>query len=93
MSEYVRVEAEPTDDEHVMELWVNQLLTNADEEVYADYDAGENGTPIAQLLFIDLDGIDALTIRPDHLIIRRDPQYEWEFIIDEVRDALRDFFL
>jgi hypothetical protein len=29
----------------------------------------------------------------DTLIITRDPDVPWEALIDEVRDALRDFFL
>ncbi|RMF79588.1 MAG: hypothetical protein D6737_10935 [Chloroflexi bacterium] len=93
MSEYVTVEADPTDDPDVMEIIVNQTLTDEEAEVYQDADEGDVGSPIAQMLFNGVNGIEALTIMPDTLIIRRDPTVAWEEIIDEVRDALRDFFL
>ncbi len=93
MSEYVTVEVEFDDDPTVAALYVNQRLTEAEEERYADPQAGDLGSPIAQLLFNAVDGIQALAIAPDHLTIRRAPEQPWEAIIDEVRDALRDWFL
>jgi hypothetical protein len=92
MSEYVTVEAEPTDNPDVMEITTNQRLTDA-TEIYANSEAGNVGSPIAQMLFHGVPGIEALTITPDSLFITRDPFYTWEEIVDEVRDALRDFFL
>ena len=92
MSEYVTVESEATDNPDVMEIITNQHLTDA-TEVYADNDAGNVGSPIAQMLFNGVPGIVALTITSDSLLITRDPAHTWEVIIDEVRDALRDFFL
>lgn len=93
MSEYVTVDVEPTADPDVLLLWVNQDLTYDNEEVYATPEEGEAGSPIAQLLFIDLGGIQSLTIRPDQLIVRREKGVPWEALVDEIRDALRDFFL
>jgi hypothetical protein len=93
MSEYVTVEVEPTDDPDVIELVTNQTLTSAGPEVYADYDAGSAGSPIALMLFEGVPGIRALTITTDSLLITRDPAFTWEEIVDDVRDALRDFFL
>jgi hypothetical protein len=93
MSEYVTVTPERTDDPDVMEIIVNQTLTHEDEEVYANRAVGDVGSPIAQMLFAGIRGIRALTIVEDALIITRDPAVQWEEIIDEVRDALRDFFL
>lgn len=93
MSEYVTVTPERTDDPDVMEVIVNQTLTHEDEEVYANRAAGDVGSPIAQMLFAGIRGIRALTIVEDALIITRDPVVAWEEIVDEVRDALRDFFL
>ena len=93
MSEYVTVEVEYSDDPNVAELYINQTLTDAEEERYADANAGDFGSPIAQLLFNAVDGIEALTIAPDLLTITRAPDQPWEAIIDEVRDALRDWFL
>lgn len=93
MSEYVTVEIEPTGDLDVIELVTNQTLTRTGPEVYADYDAGSVGSPIAQMLFEGVPGIRALTITTDSLLITRDPDFTWEEIVDDVRDALRDFFL
>ena len=93
MSEYVTVDFEPGDHALVAELYVNQLLATDGEERYASPDEGEVGSPLAQMLFAAVDGIASLTISEDCLVITRAPDYEWESIIDEVRDALRDWYL
>lgn len=93
MSEYVTVESEATPDPDVIELTVNQKLTTEEEEIYDDFAAGEEGSALAQSLFYGVSGILALTIRPHTLLITRDAEIPWEQIIDDVRDALRDFFL
>jgi hypothetical protein len=93
MSEYVTVEPQVTDDPDVLELVTNQTLTQDAPEVYANFDEGDEGTPIAQMLFSGVRGILALTLSQHSLLITRDPDVPWEDIVDEVRDALRDFFL
>ena len=93
MSEYVTVETEATADPDVLEIVTNQRLTEAEQEIYPDYASGNVGSPIAQLLFVGVPGIEALTITHDSLLITRQPDTPWEEIVDEVRDALRDFFL
>ena len=93
MSEYVTVEVEFTDNPLVAELYINQTLIEADEEHYKNPHEGETGSPIAQLLFTAVDGIHTLTIQSDCLVITRAPEHTWEAIIDETRDALRDWFL
>ena len=93
MSEYVTVDVDFTPDARVAELTVNQRLTGAGDEVYADAAQGEIGSPLAQMLFAAVDGIEQLTIAEDGLTITRDPSVPWESIIDELRDALRDWFL
>lgn len=93
MSEYVTVEALPTDDPDVIEISTNQTLSQTPPEIYANPDAGDVGSTLAQTLFTAVEGIAALTITADSLIIRRSPDADWEGIIDDVRDALRDFFL
>jgi hypothetical protein len=92
MSEYVTVEARPTDDPDVLEILTNQTLTLEGEEVYHNFDEGDQGSPLAQTLF-GVYGIMALTIVSQTLTVTRDPEVPWEAIVDEVRDALRDFFL
>ncbi len=92
MSEYVTVEARPTEHPDVLEIVTNQTLTEDGEEVYDTPGAGDEGSPLAQTLF-GVDGIRALTITENTLVVTRDPDAPWEDIVDEVRDALRDFFL
>lgn len=93
MSEYVTIRNEATADPDVMELYINQLLTHTTEEYYSTPEQGEDGSTLAQTLFNAVDGIRALTIRPDCLIVTREADVPWEYIIDDIRDALRDFFL
>lgn len=93
MSEYVTVDVEYSDDPNVADLYVNQTLTDVAVERYKNPQEGDSGSPIAQLLFGAVDGIEMLTIECDRLSIRRAPDHPWEAIIDETRDALRDWFL
>jgi len=93
MSEYVTIEVEYGDDQNVVELYVNQTLTELDVERYLNPNEGDLGSPIAQLLFAAVDGIERLTIESDRLTITRAPNQPWEAIIDETRDALRDWYL
>ena len=93
MSEYVTVETQTTDNPDVLEIVTNQRIALEGDEVYDDYDAGDQGTPIAQMLFNGVRGIRSLTISGGTLLVTRDPDVSWEEIVDEVRDALRDFFL
>lgn len=93
MSEYVTVEARPTDDPNTLEITTNQRLTTAEREVYVSYEEGDEGSPIAQMLFNGMDGITALVITEHTLLITRDSDVPWEQLADDVRDALRDFFL
>jgi scaffold Nfu/NifU family protein len=93
MSEYVTVETRVTDDPNILEILTNQRLTTSEDEVYQDFEEGDEGSPIAQMLFNGVRGICGLTISGTALVITRDPEVPWEEIADEVRDALRDFFL
>lgn len=93
LSEYFTLEVEPTDDPDIREFITNQRLTHGDAEHYADAEAGEAGSTIAQMLFHAVDGIHALTIDDDTLIVHRQPDVAWEALIDDIRDCLRDFFL
>ena len=93
MSEYVTVEVEFSDHPDIVDLYVNQILTDRDAEHYDNPTAGDLGSPIAQMLFSGVDGIQELKISQDCLTITREANYPWEAIIDEVRDALRDWYL
>jgi hypothetical protein len=93
MSEYVTIEVEYTDTPDVVDLFINQVLTHDEEEIYNSLQEGEIGSPIAQMLFMAVDGIRRLAITEDCLTITREEGMSWESIIDEVRDALRDWYL
>ncbi|MBL8155265.1 MAG: NifU N-terminal domain-containing protein [Anaerolineae bacterium] len=93
MSEYVTIESQPTADPDVLEIITNQALALGADEVYASFAEGDEGTPIAQMLFNGVRGIRRLVISGSNLTITRDPDVPWEELIDDVRDALRDFFL
>jgi hypothetical protein len=92
MSEYVTVETRATDQADMLEIITNQSLS-AGEEIYTSFEEGDEGSPIAQMLFNGIRAIRALTITRSSLLITREPDVSWEEIVDEVRDALRDFFL
>ncbi len=93
MTEYLTFETEPTDDPDVRLLITNQTLTPGDDEIYADRDAGDTGSPLAQTLFHAVDGLHALEISEDTLVVTRAEGVPWEMLLDEIRDALRDFYL
>ena len=93
MSEYVTVEIEYADDPASADLYINQPLAPDGEENYESAADGEVGSPLAQMLFAAVDGIRKLSIADNCLTITRDPTVPWEAIIDEVRDALRDWYL
>lgn len=93
MTEYLRFEIEPTDDPDVRLLITNQTLTPGDDEIYADRESGETGSPLAQTLFFAADDLHALEISEDTLVITRAAGVPWERLLDELRDALRDFYL
>lgn len=93
MSEYFTVETEPTADTNILEIITNHTLATDGDEVYDSPEAGEVGSPLAQMVFLGVDGIRALRIVDDTLFVTRDPDQPWEMIVDDVRDALRDFFL
>jgi len=93
MSEYFTVETERTDDPDTMELITNHTLVREGEEFYATPEEGEVGSPLAQTVFFGVEGVRALRISGDSLFVTREATFPWESIIDDVRDALRDFFL
>jgi hypothetical protein len=93
MTEYIDLHPEPTDNPDVMIVVTNLNLTHGGEaEVYQSPDEGEEGSPLAQALFA-VPGLAALTLDGGELTITRAPDVEWHDLIEDVSDALRDFFL
>lgn len=94
MSEYVTFQIEATDDPDVMHIITNQPLSlDENPEIYPTPEAGETGSPIAQTLFFGVEGIRAMTITNDTLIITRESDAIWDILLDDIRSAIRDFFL
>jgi hypothetical protein len=93
VTEYIDIRAEPTDDPDIMCLIANvDLSLEDDPEVYLTPEEGEEGSPVAQTLFM-LPGLAALTIDGREMLLTRMAGVEWYDLIEDVRDALRDFFL
>lgn len=93
MSEYVEIQAEPTDDPDVMQITTNvQLASGKDVEVYESPDEGEEGSALAQALF-EIPGLAGLRLDGTEMFVQREPGVEWPALIADVSDVLRDFFL
>ncbi len=93
MSEYIHIESEPTGDADVVRLVTNlTLVTGGEPEVYASVEEGEEGSPLAQALFA-VPGLAALRVEGSDLLVRRAPGVEWHNLIEDISDALREFFL
>ncbi len=92
MSEYIKVQVEYTDDLDQVRLVTNLNLAPEGPESYADPAEGDEGSPLAQTLF-GIGGVAALDIEHGTLTIRRDPGVEWPPLIDDITEALKDFFL
>ena len=93
MSEYIEVEYEPTDDPDVMLITTNLNLTpDGGPEIYESPTEGDEGSPLAQAIFV-VPGVAGLTLEGDEILLRREPDTPWFDLIEDVRDALRDFFL
>ncbi len=92
MSEYIKVETEYSDDPDEVHLTTNLNLAPDGPESYGSPAEGDEGSPLAQTLF-GIGGLVGLDIKADSLIVRRDPGVEWPTLIDDITEALKDFFL
>ncbi len=92
MSEYITVRAEYTDDPDEVRLLTNLKLAPEGPESYPNPAEGDEGSPLAQTLF-GIGGIVALDIEGGTLAVLRDPGVEWPPLIDDITEALKDFFL
>lgn len=93
MSEYVEIFPESTADPDVMRLVSNLNLTpDGEAEIYASPEEGDEGSTLAQTLF-GIPGLAALTLDGSELLVTRQPGVEWHDLIEDITDALRDFYL
>jgi scaffold Nfu/NifU family protein len=92
MSEYITVQTEYGDDPDQVRLNTNLSLAPEGSESYASHDEGDEGSPLAQTLF-GIEGLASLDIEGGTLTVRREPDAEWPALIDDITEALKDFFL
>jgi hypothetical protein len=93
MTEYIEIKAEPTNDPEAIRLITNLDLTaGGPPETYASPEEGDNGSPVAQAIFT-VPGVAWLRLEGREASIRRTPDVEWHDLIQDVSDALKDFFL
>jgi hypothetical protein len=92
MSEYIEIETEPSEDGKKIVFYTNLRLAEGAAEQYDSRDSLESGSPVAQAL-ATIDGIALLRIEGSDMIITREPDVEWYFIVEEVAAALKEFFL
>lgn len=92
MSEYIEIDSELSDDGAAMHIYTNLKLGDEAGEFYASTAALEEGSPVAQALAV-IDGIATLHIDGSDMTITRRPDAEWHAIVDDVKAAIKDFFL
>ncbi len=92
MSEYITVRAEYSDDPDEVRLVTNLNLAPEGPESYGCPAEGDEGSPLAQTLF-GIGGLVALDIAGGVMTVRRDSGVEWPPLIDDITEALKDFFL
>jgi hypothetical protein len=92
VSEYITINVENTDDVDRVWLTTNLHLAPDASEQYHNREEGNFGSPLAQALF-EIEGLIALEIEDNTLLIQRDPCVDWPILVDEITMALKDFFL
>jgi hypothetical protein len=93
MTEYIEIKTELTHDPEVIRLLTNLDLTaGGPPESYASPEEGESGSPLAQAIF-SVPGIAELSLEGREARLRRMAEVEWHDLINDVSDALKDFFL
>jgi hypothetical protein len=93
MTEYIDIRAEQTSDPELIQIITNLDLTaGGPPETYGTPEEGDAGSPLAQAIFA-IPGIAWLRLEGRTASIRRDPDVEWHDLIEDVSDALKDFFL
>ena len=92
MSEYISVDVEYEDDPDRAGFVTNLDLAPEGPEHYPDRESGMSGSALAQFLF-EIMGLAALDIDGKTLHVQRRPGYEWHALIDDINEALKEFFL
>lgn len=93
MSEYIEIETELNeDDPRQIYVYTNLTLATGEAEVYHSRAEMEEGSPVAQALAI-IEGIEALRLEEDEMLITRKAEADWHVIAADVSAALTDFFL
>ncbi len=81
-----------SDDDSTLAVYTNLRLNEGEPEVYHSSEELEEGSPVAQAMAV-IEGIRFLQIKGSDMLVRRDPDTPWHFIISDISAALKDFFL
>lgn len=93
MPEHITIESEPSDDPDVTWVTTNLSLTaNGEVEKYGSPEEGEEGSPVAQALFLN-EGLQALRLAGSEMRVQRAPGVAWHDLLEDLRATLVDFFL
>ncbi|MBN2469217.1 MAG: NifU N-terminal domain-containing protein [Anaerolineae bacterium] len=92
MSEYISIEAEPTEQPNTVLIRTNLTLAPDGIEIYPDLASGEEGSPLAQTIFA-IEGVLALTLDGSEMLIHHTDDLQLFVLVDEIDAALKDFFL
>lgn len=93
MPEQITIESEAMDDPDEIRVITNlNLTTDGDVEVYDSPEEGDEGSPVAQALFM-ADGLESLRLEGNEMVARREAGVAWHDLLDDVRAVLIDFFL
>ena len=92
MSEHIEIESEATANSNLVIVRTNLALADGDAEHYDSTAAMEEGSPVAQAL-ATIEGIVALHIETNDLIVKHDLDTPWHLIEAEISAALKEFFL
>ena len=92
MSEYLKIEAESTEDPDVMVFHTNFRLTEEEFELYHSTQEMEEGSAVAQVL-ATIEGIKHLRLEESALEITKNHDFPWHPIAADINSALKEFFL
>lgn len=92
MSEYLKIEAKPTEDPDVMVFHTNLRLAEGQVELYRSTQEMEEGSAIAQAL-APIEGIKYLRVEDTTLEVTRYNDFPWHSIAADINAALKEFFL
>lgn len=92
MSEYLKIEANPTGDPNVMIFHTNFRLAEEEAEDYLSTQEMEEGSAVAQVL-APIEGIKHIRIEASTLEVSKHEDIPWHPIAADINATLKEFFL